>query len=61
MAQIAYNVYRGKKHFDTVFYNAKCEGGAPITAADVKQSLVDHDGYPRDIVVVRQSKKSLRS
>lgn len=57
MAQIAYEVYRNKEHFDTVFYNAKCEGGAPITASDVKQSLVDHDGYPRDIIVICQRKQ----
>ena len=53
----AYNVYLGKKKIDTVFWNDKCDGGAPITAEDVKKSLIEHDGYnPR--IEVRKERKS---
>lgn len=47
----AWDVYLNGRLIDTVFYNDKCDGGAKIVAADVKQSLVDHDGYSPNIVV----------
>ncbi len=49
--QVAYNVYLAGRKIETVFYNEKCDGGAAITAADVKQSLVNHDGYNPNIIV----------
>lgn len=36
--------------FDTVFYNHD----DLITYDEVKRSLVNHDGYPSDIIVVEQ-------
>lgn len=36
-------------HTDKVFYGDKCTE----TCEDVRRSLVDHDGYPSDTVVVR--------
>ena len=47
----AYNVYLNGRKIDTVFWNDRCDGGAPITAADVKHSLIDHDGYDPQIIV----------
>jgi hypothetical protein len=49
----AFNVYRprkggGHKLIDTVF----CGPLDTITEAEVKQSLIDHDGYEYDIEVV---------
>ncbi len=52
----AYNVYLRGRLIDTVFYNDKCDGGAPIKADDVKESLVNHDGYDPNIVV-RKARK----
>lgn len=46
----AYDVYKGKKLIDTVFYNYEED------VNQVKKSLVDHDGYDSDIVV-RKAKK----
>lgn len=51
MEHKAWDVKRKGKWINTVFFNSHCEGGAPITAEDVKQSLVEHDGYPADITV----------
>lgn len=48
---VAWNVYLNGKLIDTVFWNKKCDGGAIITAEDVKESLVNHDGYDYRIVV----------
>jgi len=41
----AFNVYLRGKLIDTVFYNDRCDGGSPITADMVKDSLINHDGY----------------
>ena len=37
----------GLKHIDTVFYGA----GAKVDAEEVRRSLINHDGYPGNIVV----------
>lgn len=50
---VAYDVYYNGKNIDTVFYNKYAEGGAPLDARYVKESLVNHDGYPPNIVVRR--------
>jgi hypothetical protein len=54
----AYTVYLNGKEIDTVFWNDRCDGGAKITAADVKESLVNHDGYNPNIKVVKNKKKN---
>lgn len=54
----AYNVYLNGKKIETVFWNDRCDGGAPITAADVKESLVNHDGYDPGIAVRQDHKLS---
>jgi len=55
----AFNVYRGSKLIDTVFYSS----GTNVDAAEVKQSLINHDGYDPNIRVVKarksKSKKDL--
>lgn len=60
MKQIAWKVYsesgwqhdsNGRlvtKHRDTVFFDSD------IKADDVRRSLVDHDGYPSDIIVKKE-------
>lgn len=45
----AFNVYRGKKLVDKVF----AEG---YTAEEMKRSLINHDGYPSDIRVVKEKR-----
>lgn len=47
----AFYVYRNGDKIDTVFWNDKSDGGAPITREEVRRSLIDHDGYPGDIEV----------
>lgn len=47
--QVAWKVYRGKVHVDTVFFTPDCD------ANYVYNSLVEHDGYPSDIRVEKQS------
>ena len=37
----------GLQHIDTVFYQEHPR----ITAEEVRRSLIDHDGYPPDIMV----------
>lgn len=44
----AFNVYKGRKLIDTVFYSGNTE-----TADDVKRSLINHDGYDADIRVTK--------
>jgi len=51
MKQQAWEVRLNGKQIDIVFFNKQCDGGAPITAQDVKDSLVNHDGYNSAIVV----------
>ena len=41
----AWNVYLGQNHIDTVFYTSDCD------AEYVRDSLVNHDGYPNSITV----------
>jgi hypothetical protein len=40
-----WNVYVGRKQIDTVFYTKNCD------AEYVRTSLINHDGYPYNIVV----------
>ena len=53
MSQISWDVFipsrkgLGLIHIDTVIFNAGCD------ADYVKRSLIDHDGYSRDIVLRR--------
>ena len=47
----AYDVYLNGKLIDTVFWNKTCDGGGKITVDDVKQSLINHDGYNPNIIV----------
>jgi hypothetical protein len=42
---IAWAVYLGKKHIDTVYYMAN------MSASEVKRGLVNHDGYDARIQV----------
>lgn len=44
----AFNVYKGRKLIDTVFYS-----GPGNTAESVKASLIGHDGYAADIRVTK--------
>ena len=48
----AYNVYIGRKLIDTVFQSGSS------TAAEVKRSLVNHDGYDPRIKVTKQKARS---
>ena len=45
VAQIAYDVYLRGRHIDTVFFTR-------YTAEEVRESLIDHDGYDPAILVV---------
>lgn len=47
----AWDVVLNGEVIDTVFWNAKADGGATITAEEVKDSLINHDGYDSRIVV----------
>ena len=47
----AFDVFLNGKQIDTVFWNNRADGGAVITADDVKKSLIDHDGYDPRIEV----------
>ncbi len=47
MKSIGWNVYRKGRLIDIVFFDADCD------ADYVRRSLIDHDGYPPDIVVRR--------
>jgi len=48
----AFNVYLRGKLIDTIFYSDV----STVDAAEVKQSLINHDGY--DVaIVVREDKK----
>lgn len=47
----AYDVYLDGKEIDTVFY------GDNSTADEVKQGLINHDGYSSDIVVTENADK----
>jgi len=49
----AYKVYHNRKHIDTIFY------GAHEDPAEVKRSLVNHDGYHPDIKVVKERRKKV--
>jgi hypothetical protein len=54
--QEAYDVFLNGKLIDTIFQNSSND-----TVADVKKSLVDHDGYDSGIVVKKaKSKKKLK-
>jgi hypothetical protein len=48
----AYNVYLNGRLFDTVFYSR----GANVTASEVRDSLINHDGYDPRIKVYRARK-----
>jgi len=48
----AWNVYsQNGRWLDRGYYSDKCEGGAEITADDVKEGLVNHDRYAPNIIV----------
>lgn len=53
--QTAYNVYLGNKHIDTVFYTGY------ESVAEVKRSLVNHDGYDPSIRVTKSKKWSRKN
>ena len=46
----AFDVFRGKKWIDTVFYSASCK----VTKDEVKKSLIEHDGYPDNIEIIKK-------
>lgn len=54
MASQAFNVYKGRKLIETVFYSGN------VDADEVRRSLIDHDGHDEDIRVVKakDSKKT---
>lgn len=54
----AWNVYLNGKKVETVFFNSRCDGGARIDAQQVKESLVNHDGYNPSIEVRNNRKLS---
>lgn len=47
----AWDVFLNRKCIDTVFWNERADGGAKITKEEVRDNLVNHDGYDPDIVV----------
>lgn len=49
MRHIPYDVYLNGKEIDTVFYGSK------EPAADVRRSLIEHDGYDPGIIVKRRN------
>lgn len=50
---IGWNVYVGKRCIDTVFYTVDCD------SEYVRNSLINHDGYPSNIMV-RMSKYRIK-
>lgn len=52
--QGSWNVWLNGKLIDIIFGNAYCDGGAPITCEDQKNSLINHDGYDSGIKVTRR-------
>lgn len=46
---IAFNVWVGRRLIDTVFYSSS----AKVDCAEVRSSLINHDGYSHEIVVRR--------
>ena len=50
---IAFNVYKGTRLIDTVFYSK----GVKVDRVEVKRSLVNHDGYDADIRVTKARQK----
>jgi hypothetical protein len=50
MAQRAFDVFLGSKQIDTVFATG-------YDAAEMRKSLIDHDGYDSRIVVYRRHPK----
>lgn len=47
--QVKWDIYLGKKKIDTVYYTPEC------TEEYVRESLINHDGYP-DNINIRRSK-----
>lgn len=47
----AWRVMLDGREVDRVFWNERADGGARITADDVRRSLVEHDGYDAAIEV----------
>ena len=56
MRQIGWDVFLRGRWLDTVFYNERFDGGAVVTAEDVKKGLVEHDGYDSAIAVHRATR-----
>ena len=46
----AFDVFRNSKWIDTIFYSPNCN----VDCDEVRKSLVEHDGYPNDIEVVKK-------
>lgn len=44
---IAFNVYRRGRLIDTVWFTG-------YTVEEARHSLINHDGYPHDIIVARR-------
>ncbi len=51
MKALGWKVYQSGRLLDIVFMNSHAEGGAKITADDVRTSLINHDGYSSTITV----------
>lgn len=49
----AFNVYKGSKLIDTVFYGK----GVKVDKDEVRRSLINHDGYDADIRVTKRKTK----
>lgn len=50
----AFNVYLRRKWIDTVFYS----DGARVDCEEVRQSLINHDGYHPSIRVTKARKRT---
>ena len=48
----AFNVYLKNKRIDTIFYSKSTK----VDREEVRQSLINHDGYEPDIVVTKAKK-----
>jgi hypothetical protein len=52
-APIAYDVFQNGKIIDTIFYDANSN----VSCDEVKKSLIEHDGYPDNIIVKKVKRK----
>lgn len=56
----AWDVILNGKCIDTVFWNERADGGAKITKEEVRESLINHDGY-HPAIIVRATKSKHKS